>query len=82
VWFMAALRPGVISTRGRLFTLFAATFGFLALALLFVDLFMNSVTLLVLATAALVAIWVVSTIHHAVEAKPSGGLIYRPSRVA
>jgi len=82
VWLMAALRKGAISTQGRLSTLFAAALGFLALVLLFVDLFVTSVTLLVWATAALVAIWVVATIHHAVEAKPPGGLIFRPPRVA
>lgn len=82
VWFMAAMRQGVISSQGRLFTLLAATLGFLALVLLFVDLFVNSVTLLVWATAALVAIWVVATVHHTVEAKPPGGLIFRPPHVA
>lgn len=82
VWFMAAVKQGAISTQGRLFTLLAAALGFLAMVLLFVDLFVNSVTLLVWATAALLAIWVVATIHHAVEAKPPGGLIFRPPPVA
>jgi hypothetical protein len=49
---------------------------------LFVDLFVNSITLLMWATAALVAIWVVATVHHTVEAKPPGGLIFRPPHVA
>jgi hypothetical protein len=82
VWFMAAMRQGAISSQGRLFTLLAAALGFLALVLLFVDLFVNSITLLVWATAALVAIWVVATVHHTVEAKPPGGLIFRPPHVA
>ncbi len=82
VWFMAAMRQGAISSHGRLFTFLATGLGLLALVLLFVDLFVNSVTLLVWATAALVAIWVVATFHHTVEAKPPGGLIFRPPHVA
>jgi hypothetical protein len=82
VWFMAALRKGAISSQGRLFTVLAAALGFVALVLLFADVFVNSVTLLVWATAALLFVWVVATIHHAVEARPPGGLIFRPPRVA
>jgi hypothetical protein len=82
VWLMAAMTRGAISNQGRLFTLLAAAMGFLALVLLVVDLFANSVALLVWATVALLALWVVATVHHTVEAKPPGGLIYQPPRGA
>lgn len=69
-WFMAALRRGAISSEGRLFSLVASVAGLAALALLVANLFVNSLALLVWATVALVAIWVIATIHHAVETRP------------
>jgi uncharacterized membrane protein len=69
-WFMAALRPREISSRGKALSLLSAALGLLALVLLVVDLFVNDLALLVWATLALVAIWVVATIHHAGEARP------------
>jgi hypothetical protein len=82
VWLMAAMTRGAISSRGRLFTFLAAVLGLLALVLLFADLFVNSVGLLVWATCALLALWVVATVHHTVEAKPPGRLVYEPPRAA
>lgn len=68
-WFIAALRREV-STQGMWLSIFASVMGLLTFALLVVDLFANSTALLVWATVALVAIWIVATIHHAVEARP------------
>jgi hypothetical protein len=48
----------------------AVTLSVINGALLVVDLFVNSVTLLVWTTVALLALWIVATIHHAIEARP------------
>jgi hypothetical protein len=68
-WFVAALRREV-STQGMWLSILASAMGFVTFALLVVNLFVSSIPLLVWATAALVAIWVVATIHHAIEATP------------
>ena len=73
-WFVAALRRGV-STQGMWLSIFASAMGLLTFALLVVDLFVNSVTLLVWTTVALLALWIVATIHHAIEARPHISLI-------
>ncbi len=68
-WFVAALRRQV-SAQGMWLSLFSSAMGLLAFALLVVDLFTNSITLLVWTTIALLVLWVVATIHHAIEARP------------
>ena len=68
-WFVAALRREV-STQGMWMSVFASAVGLLTFALLVVALVANSVTLVVWSTVALVALWVVATIHHAIEARP------------
>ena len=68
-WFVAALRREV-STEGMWLSIFASGMGLLTFALLVVDFFVNSVGLLVWTTLALVALWVVATIHHAIERRP------------
>lgn len=73
-WFVAAVRRQV-SRQGMWLSLFASAMGLLAFALLVVDVFTNSITLLVWATIALLVLWVVATIHHAVEARPHISLI-------
>lgn len=73
-WFIAALRREV-STQGMWLSVFASVMGLVTLLLLIVNLFTNSITLLVWTTVALVALWVVATIHHAVERRPDVYLI-------
>ncbi len=73
-WFVAALRREV-SRQGMWLSLFASAMGLLAFALLVVDLFANSVVLLIWTTIALLVLWVVATIHHAIEARPHISLI-------
>ena len=68
-WFIAALRRRV-STQGLWLSVFASAMGLVLLVLLAVDLFTNSITLLVWTTVALLVLWVVATIHHATEARP------------
>lgn len=68
-WFIAALRREV-STEGMWLSIFASAMGLLAFALLVVNVFVNSVSLLVWTTVALLALWVVATIHHAIERRP------------
>lgn len=68
-WFIAALRREV-STQGMWLSVFASAMGLLTFALLAVNLFANSIALLVWATVALLVLWVVATIHHAIEARP------------
>jgi hypothetical protein len=73
-WFIAALRRQV-STQGRWLSIFASAMGLVTFALLVVDLFVNSIPLLVWTTVALVVMWVVATIHHAIEARPHISLL-------
>lgn len=73
-WFLAAVRREV-STQGMWLSIFASGMGFIALALLVANLFFNNIPLLVWTTAALLALWVVATIHHAIEARPHVSLI-------
>ncbi|HET7419413.1 MAG TPA: hypothetical protein VFL27_03450 [Candidatus Dormibacteraeota bacterium] len=73
-WFIAALRREV-STQGMWLSIFASAMGLLSFVLLAVNLFANSVTLLAWTTVALLVLWVVATIHHAVEARPHVSLL-------
>lgn len=73
-WFVAALRREV-STQGMWLSIFASAMGFVTFALLVVDLFVSSIPLLVWTTVALLAIWVVATVHHAIEARPHISLL-------
>lgn len=73
-WFVAALRREV-STQGMWLSIFASATGLVTFLLLVVNLFVNSITLLVWTAVALVALWVVATIHHAIEARPRTSLI-------
>ena len=75
-WFVAALRREV-STRGMWLSVFASAMGFVTFGLLVTNFFANSITLLVLTTVALLVIWIVATIHHAIEARPHISLIDR-----
>jgi hypothetical protein len=68
-WFVAALRREV-SAQGMWLSIFASAMGLVTFAILVIDLFTNSITLLVWTTVALLALWVVATIHHAMEARP------------
>ena len=77
-WFVAALQRKA-STLGMWLSILASAGGLGTFALLAVALFVNSIPLLVWATAGLVAIWVVATIHHAVEAKPHISLLGGPA---
>lgn len=77
-WFVAAMQRRV-STIGMWLSILASVGGLATFALLAVALFMNSVPLVVWATAGLVAIWVVATIHHALEAKPRISLLGGPA---
>lgn len=77
-WFVAALQRKA-STMGMWLSILASAAGLVTFALLVVELFVNSIPLLVWATAALVAIWVIATIHHAVETKPHISLLGRPT---
>lgn len=72
-WFVAALRREV-STHGMWLSLFASVMGLVTLSLLVVNLFANSITILVWTTVALIALWVVATIHHAIESRPQVAL--------
>ncbi|HET9782249.1 MAG TPA: hypothetical protein VFR33_10760 [Candidatus Dormibacteraeota bacterium] len=68
-WFVAALRREV-STKGMWLSVFASALGFLTFGLLVINFFANSITLLAWATVALLVMWIVATIHHAIEARP------------
>lgn len=68
-WFIAALRREV-STQGMALSIFASAMGLVTFLLLVVNLFADSITLLVWTTIALLALWVVATIHHAIEPRP------------
>ena len=76
--FVAALRRNV-STRAMWLSMFASAMGLVTFSLLVADLFLNSISLLVWTTIALLAIWVVATIHHAVEAQPHVPSVTRPT---
>ena len=52
------------------FFFLAAGLGALAFVLMFIGVIVNSIGLLVWSTALVVAIWLVTTIHHAVETRP------------
>jgi hypothetical protein len=73
-WFVAALRREA-STQGMWLSIFASAMGLATLVLLVADLFVNSIPLLVWTTVALMAIWVVATIHHVIEARPQISLL-------
>ena len=73
VWMFAAMREGRMRGPGEIwspFFIIAAALGALAFALMFADLFINDLSLLVWATVAVVAVWFVTTIHHALETRP------------
>ena len=77
-WFVAALQRKA-STLGMWLSILASVAGLVTFALLVVDLFVNSVPLLVWATGALFAIWVAATIHHAFETRPHIRLLGGPA---
>jgi small-conductance mechanosensitive channel len=69
-WMFAAMREGRMRGPGEIWSPFfvaAAALGALAFALMFADLFINDVSLLIWATVTVVAVWFVTTIHHALE---------------
>lgn len=72
-WMFAAMKEGRMRGAGEIwspFFIIAAALGALAFALMFADLFINDLSLLVWATIAVVAVWLVTTIHHALQTKP------------
>lgn len=72
-WMFAAMREGRMRGPADIwspFFIIAAALGALAFALMFADLFINDTSLLIWATASIVAIWLVTTIHHAVTTGP------------
>jgi hypothetical protein len=72
-WMFGAMSEGRMRGPGPMWSPFfitAAALGALAFALMFADLFINSVPLLVWATATVAAIWLVTTIHHVLETRP------------
>ena len=72
-WIMTAMREGRMRGPGEIwspFFIIAAALGALAFALMFADLFINAVSLLIWATVTVVAIWLVTTIHHALGTVP------------
>lgn len=77
-WFIAALRREV-STQGIWLSVFASVMGLLAFVLSVANLFLNSVALLVWTAVALLVLWVVATIHHALETRPRVSLLRRQS---
>lgn len=83
-WMFGAMREGRMRGPGPIWSPFfviAAGLGALAFALMFADLFINDVSLLVWSTAAVVGIWIVSTIHHALETRqqPVAGAGAKPA---
>ncbi|HET7467425.1 MAG TPA: hypothetical protein VFL29_12235 [Candidatus Dormibacteraeota bacterium] len=74
-WMFAAMREGRMRGPSEIwnpFFIVAGSLGALAFALMFADLFINDLSLLVWATVAVVAVWFVTTIHHALETRPQG----------
>lgn len=72
-WMFSAMREGRMRGPAPIwspFFIIAAALGALAFALMFADLFINDLSLLIWATVSVVAVWVVTTIHHALEIGP------------
>ena len=72
-WMFSAIREGRMRGPSEVWSPFfivAAALGASAFALMFADLFINDVSLLTWATVALVAVWLVTTIHHMLETGP------------